>query len=68
MQWSYHGGNNQRWIIKSAGNGNFNIISKGNGLYLDIPNSKAGNGSNVQVWTQNGAKNQEFKFVKARRQ
>ena len=51
LQYEYHGGNNQKWIIKDAGNGYFNIISKSNGLYLDIPHSDAHDGSLVQVWT-----------------
>ena len=53
-QWEYHGGNNQQWVIRDAGNGYYYIISKCNGLYLTVDNgrivtSKLNNSSSQKV-------------------
>ena len=55
---------NQKWIIEPAGNGYYNIISKYNGLYLDVHNANTGNGTNIKVFKANGGTAQKFKFFK----
>lgn len=62
MQWVCNNQDNQKWIIKSTGDGYYKIISKINNLCLDIPYGDVKNGANVQVWSENGGKNQMFKF------
>ena len=56
--------NNQKWTIEPAGNGYYNIISKYNGLYLDVDNASTGNGTNIKVYQANGGTAQKFRFVK----
>ena len=56
----YGGVNQQQWIIKESSGGWFNIISKHNGLCLDVA---AENGSNVQGWTCNGSDRQKWRFI-----
>ena len=64
-QWSDNGGNdNQKWQIKKSASGNYNIISKRQGLYLDANQSKTANGTNIQVYEKNGGAGQEFKLEK----
>ena len=64
-QWSDNGGNdNQKWQIKKNASGNYNIISKRQGLYLDAYQSKTANGTNIQVYEKSGGIGQEFKLEK----
>ena len=64
-QWEDNGGtDNQKWIIKDAGNGYYNIISKLNGLYLSV----GGNGENcdlMYVENPSGKANQEFQITES---
>lgn len=50
---------NQEWLLKSCGDGYYNIISKCNGLYLDA----GGADSNVLIWAGHGLNHQKWKFV-----
>ena len=64
-QWSDNGGNdNQRWAIRKSDSGNYNIISKREGLYLDAYQSRTDNGTNIQVYEKSGGNGQEFKLEK----
>ena len=64
-QWSNNGGNdNQKWAIRKSASGNYNIISKRQGLYLDAYQSKTANGTNIQVYEKSGGAGQEFKLEK----
>lgn len=60
---TYTGKNNQQWQIKSAGNGYYNLISKENGLALNIYDGLANNGQNIQVDSLNNEDAQKFRFV-----
>lgn len=53
-----NGGVNQQWLIRSDGDGGSNIITKCNGLYLDVAGS-----DNVNVWAGHGGSNQKWHFV-----
>ena len=62
-QWEENGGNdNQKWVIRKSGQGNYNIISKRDSLYLDAYKSGTSNGTNIEVYEQSGGKGQEFKL------
>ncbi len=63
FQSSYTENDNQKWIIKECGNGYYNIISKANGLVIDIVNAENKNGQNVQTYKLNNSDAQKFKFV-----
>ena len=64
-QWTNNGGNdNQKWAIRKSEEGNYNIISKRDSLYLDAYQSKTENGTNIQVYEQSGGNGQEFKLEK----
>ena len=62
LLWKNSNYNNQKWIIKDIGDGYYNIISKCNGLYLDVNGGIAKNGANIHTWIANGGANQKFKF------
>lgn len=54
----------QEWAIKSDGAGSYYIISAHNGLYLDIANQTASNGSSVKISQKTNATSQHFSFSK----
>ena len=47
---------------KRCGNGYYSIISKCNGLYVDVTNASAVNYTNIQMCDGNGLNAQKFKF------
>ena len=58
-----NGTDGQKWQIIKNLNGSYSIISKLNGLYLDIQNGNISNGANVQVYENNGSAAQQFEFI-----
>ena len=67
-QWTYHGGNNQLWTLKMAGDGYFYICSKlGNctsldssSLVLDLWGYSTDNGTNITISGYHGSENQQW--------
>lgn len=57
-----NGQDEQKWIIKYAGDGCYFIISKCNNLCIDIEYGSSNNCSNIQVYEENGTLAQKFKF------
>ena len=64
-QYQTHKGASEQWILKSTGDGYYNIISKCNFLNLDIDGGRSSNGTNIQMYEGNGTNAQKFKFIKA---
>lgn len=62
-QYELNGTDAQKWEIIKNDNGSYSIISKLNGLYLDIHNGDITNGANVQVYENNGSIAQQFNFI-----
>lgn len=60
IQWPYHGGNNQRWIVTALGGGEYSIIGVQSGRGIDISNSGTANGTKVQLWDFLGGNNQKY--------
>ena len=65
IQYRTHDGNSEQWILKETKSGYYNIISKCNYLNLDVSGGLNTNGTNIQVYEENGTIAQEFKFIKA---
>ena len=63
QQWSYGGGNNQRWTVTDRGGGQYSIIGVQSGRCVDVNNSGTGNGTKVQLWDYFGGANQKFTFT-----
>lgn len=63
IQWTYGGGNNQRWTLQDRGGSQFSIIGVASGKALDVNNSDTANGTKVQLWTYGGGNNQKFTFA-----
>ena len=64
--WQYeaNGTDAQKWLIKKTEDGYYNIISKCNGLYLNVTKQIAKNESNIEVNTKNDSNSQKFKLEK----
>jgi hypothetical protein len=63
IQWTYGGGNNQRWTLQDRGSSQFSIIGVASGKALDANNASAANGTKIQLWTYSGGNNQKFTFT-----
>ncbi len=63
LQWSKNGNDCQKWIIKPDGKGNYNIISKCGGRYLNISGGNATLAANINVSVANSLDCQSWKFV-----
>src|SRR5262249_4555611 len=63
QQWSYGGGKNQQWTLKSTGSGAYEIVSVGSGKCLDVKDASTANGAAVQQWACSGGDNQRWKLV-----
>ena len=63
-QYKNYGGEGQKWYMEPCGEGYYHIISKVNGLYLDVTGGLGRDGQNIEVWRGNGGKGQKFKLVK----
>lgn len=66
QQYESNGTSSQQWYFKSCGDGYYNIISRNNGLYLDVQGGvkENTNGQNIQVYYGNGTASQKFKINK----
>lgn len=56
----------EQWILREAEDDYYYIISNSNGLYLEVNNSTASNGANIEVNGFTGEENQKFKITKTR--
>jgi len=59
VQWSYGGGNNQRWNVTSLGGGLYSIVNANANKPLDAANS-GGSGTWTDLWTSNSGANQKW--------
>jgi hypothetical protein len=62
IQWTSHGGNNQKWQLAQNANNSYTISSKLNvGLCIDLPASATAVGTQAALWTKGaGQANQQF--------
>lgn len=63
IQWTYHGGNNQRWVITDVGGGSYRIINVNSGKALEVYDFSTADGGNVVQWTYHGADNQLWEII-----
>ena len=56
------GNNMQKWILIPDGSGAYNIVSKANGLYMDVENGNINEGISVRGYQGNGTQAQLFVF------
>ena len=59
-QWTYNGGNNQRWTVTSLGSGQYSIIGVGSSKALEVASTSTANGTRVDIRSYSGANNQKW--------
>ena len=59
-QWTYGGGNNQRWAITHLGNNQYEIVNLNSGKALDVTAAATTNGTNVEQWIYGGGAHQKW--------
>ena len=63
IQWTYGGGNNQRWTVTDRGSSQYSIIGVQSGRAIDINNGSTANGAKVQLWDYWGGNMQKHTFT-----
>jgi Ricin-type beta-trefoil lectin domain-like len=62
-QWSYSGGNNQRWVVTSLGYNQYKVIGVQSGRSLDVTGNATANGTKVELWDYTAGNNQKYAFT-----
>ena len=60
QQWTYGGGNNQRWTVTHLGSNVYSIIGVESGKALEVASTSTANGTNVDIRSYTGANNQRW--------
>ncbi|GLZ42073.1 hypothetical protein Acsp05_56970 [Actinokineospora sp. NBRC 105648] len=63
IQWSCHGGPNQRWWLTSVGGGNYQVQVEHSDKCLDVSGASPSNGARVIQWSCHGGPNQRWRLV-----
>lgn len=59
-QWSYHGGNNQRWTLTHLGNNQYRIQGVQSGRVLDVSGASTADGAAIILWDWANANEQKW--------
>jgi hypothetical protein len=62
-QYTYFGGNHQRWTVTNRGSNQYSIIGVASGRAIDVNNGATANGTKVQLWDYWGGNMQKFTFA-----
>lgn len=63
LQFTYGGGNNQRWTLTHLGNNVYRILGVESGKALEVASTSTANGTNVDIRTYTGASNQRWMVI-----
>lgn len=61
-QWTWNGGDCQKWNIQATGDGYYVITSLQGGLSMEVVGGSQNNGADVAQWAPNGASCQQWKI------
>lgn len=62
QQYTYSGGNNQKWTIQSVGSGQYSIRAVHSGKALDVSGNSTADGGDINQWTYSGGNNQKWRI------
>lgn len=62
QQYTYSGGNNQKWTVTSVGTGQYSIRAVHSGKGLDVSGSSTADGADINQYTYSGGNNQKWKI------
>ncbi len=63
QQWSYNGGNNQKWKVVDTGDGYYKLVSVNSGKVLDVSSAATYDGANIQQWDDTNGTCQRWQIV-----
>jgi hypothetical protein len=63
QQWTYNGGNNQRWTVTSLGGTTYKIVGVQSGRTLEVVGASTANGALVDIWDSNNNANQKWNIT-----
>lgn len=62
-QYTYFGGNHQKWTVTDTGGGNYKIINVASGRALDVTGGSSANGTRMQLYDYWGGSSQLYKIT-----
>jgi hypothetical protein len=65
VQWSYDGGNDQKWTYTHLGNGQYRATGVASGRVMDVDGNNNLNGKNLHLWDWVNANNQKWTLTPA---
>ncbi|MXV17230.1 RICIN domain-containing protein [Hufsiella ginkgonis] len=60
QQWTYSGGNNQRWNVTSLGNGQYRIVGIQSNRSLEVTGQSVADGAKLQIFDSSAGDNQKW--------
>ncbi len=60
QQYTYSGGNNQKWTVQSLGGGQYSIRAVHSGKALDVSGVSTADNADINQWTYSGGNNQKW--------
>jgi regulation of enolase protein 1 (concanavalin A-like superfamily) len=60
VQWSWNGGNSQKWAFTGSGNGQYQATGVASGKLLEVTGASTANGALVQILPSNGSNGQKW--------
>jgi len=60
QQFTYNGGNNQRWTVTGLGGGQYKIVGVQSGRALDVTGQSTADGAAIELFDDNGGANQKW--------
>jgi hypothetical protein len=62
-QWTWNGGNNQRWGFEDVGGGYFRVVNVNSGKCLDVSSGSTADGANIIQYTCGSGTNQQWQWA-----
>jgi hypothetical protein len=63
VQWSYSGGDDQKWNFAYLGNGEYKITGVASGRVMDVAGVSTANGAAIQLWDWVGVNNPNQRWI-----
>jgi hypothetical protein len=63
QQYTFHGGDNQRWTLVPDGDGYYQLVAMHSGKCLDVAGSNLEDGAKIQLYTCHGGNNQKWALI-----
>jgi hypothetical protein len=63
VQWSYGGGNEQKWTFTHLGNGQYKVTGVASGRVMDVSTVSTANGAQIHLWDWLNANNQKWTVI-----